>query len=48
MSKNNLKCHCSKLLARYDKQYIYLYCKLCKKEIAIKLQDLEPKSRVKK
>lgn len=47
MSKKNLKCFCNKLLARYDDKYIYLYCKLCKKEVAIKLQNLEPKSQVK-
>ena len=45
MDKKNIKCCCKKLLARTDGIYIYLFCKSCKKEIAILL---EPLSQVKK
>ncbi len=45
MNKIRVKCCCGKMLARHDGEYIYFFCKNCKKEIAVKLQKLEPKSQ---
>lgn len=41
----NINCNCGKLLARYDKGILYLYCKRCKEEIKINIKELEPKSQ---
>lgn len=41
----DLKCECGKLVGRYENDTLYLYCKKCKKEIEIKLNNLEPKSQ---
>lgn len=40
-----IKCECGKLLARYEKGKIILYCKRCKEEVQINIKDLEPKSQ---
>ena len=41
----DIKCECGKLLARYEKEKIILYCKRCKKEVEIEINKLEPKSQ---
>ncbi len=41
----DINCLCGKLLARYEKGSIILYCKRCRKEIKIDIKNLEPKSQ---
>jgi len=41
----DIKCLCGKLLARYEKGSIILYCKRCHEEIRINIDKLEPKSQ---
>ena len=36
----DLKCECGKLVGRYRDGKFYLYCKKCKKETEIKVEDL--------
>ena len=36
----DLKCECGKLVGRYRDGRFYLYCKKCKKETEIKVEDL--------
>lgn len=42
-----IKCGCGKLLARYDKGILYLWCKGCKKEIALPIDRLSQPARTK-
>lgn len=42
-----IKCGCGKLLARYDKGILYLWCKGCKKEIALPIDRLPQPARTK-
>lgn len=35
-----VKCSCGKLLARYENGVLYLWCKECKKEIAVPIKNL--------
>ena len=41
----DIKCECEKLLAKYERGKIILYCKRCKKEVKIDIKNLEPKSQ---
>lgn len=42
-----IKCGCGKLLARYDNGTLYLWCKGCKREIALPVDALIKPSRTK-
>lgn len=45
----NVKCSCGKLLAkRHDDGRIYVWCKECKKEIALEVEPYEPEERNRK
>jgi hypothetical protein len=39
----DIKCVCDKLLARYEKGSIILYCKRCRKEIKINIDEIRAK-----
>ena len=41
------KCGCGKLLARYDNGTLYLWCKGCRKEIALPVDELKKPTRTK-
>ena len=41
----DIKCDCGKLVGKYKDGKLYLYCKKCKKEVEIKINNIEPKSQ---
>lgn len=41
-----VECLCGKLLCKYRNGNLFLYCKVCKKEIKVPIKEiLEPKSQ---
>lgn len=39
-----VKCDCGKMVARWHGKHLYVWCKVCRKEVEIKI-DKEPMSR---
>ena len=43
----DIKCDCGKLVGKYKDEKLYLYCKKCKKEVEVRIDNIKQNDNAK-